>query len=71
MTRYSIELSTRKCVRGYGFLSFARNMSKIHGETAKTTKTRLDAAKPVSRNVFHKTVEATGELIGNKIARKL
>ena len=31
---------------------------------------QLDAAKIASKNVVHKSVEATGELIGNKIAEK-
>ena len=35
------------------------------------TKIGLDAAKVASKKVVHKTVEATGELIGNKIAEKI
>ena len=35
------------------------------------TKTGLDAAKTASKKVVHKTVEATGELIGNKIDEKV
>ena len=35
------------------------------------TKIGLDAAKPVSKNVFHKTFEATGELLENKIFEKI
>ena len=35
------------------------------------TKIRLDAAKVASKKVVHKTVEATAELIGNKIAEKI
>ena len=54
------------------FVSREKYVQNTRGKTIViATKTRLDAAKPVSRNVFHKTVEATGELIGNKIARKL
>ena len=33
-------------------------------------KTGLDAAKSASKKVFHKAAEATGELLGNKIAEK-
>ena len=34
-------------------------------------KTRLGAQRIVSKKVAHKAAEATGELIGNKIAEKL
>ena len=32
MTRYSVEPRTRKYVKGYGFLSFARNLSNKYGK---------------------------------------
>ena len=35
------------------------------------TKTRIDAAKTTLKRVVHKTVEATGDLIGNKKADKI
>ena len=35
------------------------------------TKTRMDAAKTASKIVVQKTAEATGDLIGNKIALKI
>ena len=35
------------------------------------TKTRIDAAKTVSKRVVQKTAEATGDLIGNKIAAEI
>ena len=35
------------------------------------TKTGLDAAKTASKRVVQKTAEATGDLIGNKIADKI
>ena len=35
------------------------------------TKTRIDAAKTASERVVQKTAEATGDLIGNKIADKI
>ena len=34
-------------------------------------KTGLDAAKTASKGVVQKTAEATGDLIGNKIADKI
>ena len=36
-----------------------------------TTKTGMDAAKTASKRVVQKTAEATGDLIGNKIADKI
>ena len=35
------------------------------------TKTGIDAAKTASKRLFQKTVEATGDFIGNKIADKI
>ena len=35
------------------------------------TKTGIDATKTVSKRVVQKTEEATGDLIGNKIADKI
>ena len=35
------------------------------------TKTGIDAAKTASKRVVHKTAEATGRLIGNKIADQI
>ena len=36
-----------------------------------TTKTGIDIAKTASKRVVPKTAEATGDLIGNKIADKI
>ena len=62
---YSIEPRFRKYVKGYGFLSFAKKLM----DTA--TKTGIDAAKTASKRVVQKTAEATGDLIGNKIADQI
>ena len=35
------------------------------------TKTGIDATKTTSKGVVQKTAEATGDLIGNKIADKI
>ena len=35
------------------------------------TKSEIDAAKPASKGVVQKIAEATGDLIGNKIADKI
>ena len=54
--QYSIEPRTRKYVKGYGFLSFARKYKKQLLDTGLYSKT-------VSKKVVHKT----GEFLGNKI----
>ena len=75
--RYSIEPRDRKYVKGYGFLSFAKNMGKSWSnkygqkllDTAK--KSTADAIKTTSKTAIQKTAEATGDLIGNQIADKI
>ena len=73
MKCFSIEPRTRKDDKGYGFLSFGRNLRNKYGkkllETA--TKTGLDVLKTTSKKVVHKTAEATRELIENKISDKI
>ena len=66
MMRYSIEPRTRKCVKRYGFLSFARNFCSKYRKQLLDTK--LDALKTATQNVVDK---AAGEFIGNKIADKI
>ena len=75
--RYSTEPRDRIYVKGYGFLSFAKNMGKslsnkygqkLPGSAKKTT---TDAIKTASKRAIQKTAEATGDLIGNKIADKI
>ena len=67
MMRYSIEPRFRKYVKGYGFLSFAKNFGNKYGKKLIDTapKTGMDAAKITSKRVVQKT------LIGNKIADKI
>ena len=71
--RYSTEPRDRVYVKGYGFMSFARSMSNKYGkklvDTAK--KSATDAIKTASKVVIQKTAEATGDLVGNKIADKI
>ena len=73
MTYYSIEPRTRKYVKGYGFLSFARNLSNKYGKQllGTATKAGLYALKTASKKVVHEAAEARGELKGNKIADKI
>ena len=75
--RYSIETRDRIYVKGYGFLSFAedigKNLSNKHGQKLidTATKSTTDAIKIASKRAILKTAEATGHLIGNKIADKI
>ena len=51
-------------------MSFARKVGDNYGKKLMdtVTKTGIDAAKTASKRVVQKTAEATGYLIGNKIA---
>ena len=70
--RYSTE-QRKKYVEGYGLLSFARKFGDKYGKKLMDTETKtgIDAAKTPSKRVVQKTAEATGDLIGNKIADKI
>ena len=63
--RYSIEPKFGKYVKGYGFLSFARKFGNEY------VKKLIDAAETASKRVVKKAAEATGDLVGNKIADKI
>ena len=75
--RYSVEPRDRIYVKGYGFLSFAKNMGKSlsnkYGQKRldSAKKSTTDAIKTASKRAIQKTAEATGDLIGNKIADKI
>ena len=71
--RYSIEPKFRKYVKGYGFLPFAKKLGNKYGKKLMDTATKIgiDAAKTTSKRIVQKTAEATGDLIGNKIADKI
>ena len=75
--RYSIEPRDRIYVKGYGFLSFAKNMGKNlsnkYGQKRfdSAKKSTTDAIKTTSKKAIQKTEEATGDLTGNKIADKI
>ena len=71
--RYSLEPNYRKYVKGYGFLSFARKFGDKYAKKLMdtATKTGIDDAKTASKRVVQKTAEATGDLIGNKIADEI
>ena len=71
--RYSIGPKFRKYVKGYNFLTFAKKFGNKHGNKLMdtATKTEIDAANTTSKRIVQKAAEATGDLIGNKIAYKI
>ena len=75
--RYSIEPRHRRYEKGYGFLSFAKNMGKSlinkYGQKLRDSakKSTTDAIKTTPKRAIQKVAEATGDLIGNKIADKI
>ena len=68
--RYSIEPTEKRYVKGYGFLSFARNLNNKCGQKLvdSAKKSATDALKIAGKRAIQKTAKATGDLIGNKIA---
>ena len=74
--RYSIEPSDKIYVKGYKFLSFAKNMGKNlsskYGQKLvdSAQKSTTDAIKTTSIRAIQKPAETAGDLIGNKIADK-
>ena len=75
--RYSIEPRGRIYVKGYEFSSFAKNMGKHlsnkYGQKPldSAKKSTTDAIKTASKRAIQKDAEATGDVIGNKIADKV
>ena len=75
--RYTTEPRDRIYVKAYGVLSLAKNMGKNlsnkygqkHLDNAKKIYNRSN--KTASKRAIQKTPEATGDLIGNKIADKI
>ena len=68
--RYWVEPRDRKKVKGYGFLSFAKNMGKSlsnkYGQKRidSAKRSTADAIKTASKRAIQKRAEATGDLIG-------
>ena len=85
MIRYSVQPRDQIFVKGYGFLSFTKNMGKNIGKNisknlcGKYSQKRLDhtkqyatdALKTSSKRVIQKSGEATGDLIGNEISNRI
>ena len=90
--RHSLEPEYRKYVKGYRFLSFARNFGDKYGKKLMNTaiktgtsfnskygkkltdtavKTVKDFATIDGKIIVHKSAEATGDLVGNKMADKI
>ena len=65
MACYSIEPKTRKYVKHYGFLSFARNL--LNKYRKELLDPALDALKTAFKKVAHVAAEGTGKFIGNKL----
>ena len=81
---YSIEPRDRIYVKGYGFLSFAKNIGTHATKVAKkmsnkysqnlldsAKKSTTDAIKTASKRPIQKTAETNDDLIGNKITDKI
>ena len=71
--RYSIEPRERRFVKGYGFMSFARNFSDKYSKSLmdKGIDVSKTFAKAASKKILKERAKATGDLIGNKIADKI
>ena len=71
--RYSTAQRKRKYPEGYGFLSLAKISGDKYGKNIVDTETKIgiDAVKTASERVVQKAAEASGDLIGNKIADKI
>ena len=67
--RYSIEPKERRFVKGYGFMSFARNVSDKYSKSLMDKE--IDVSKTAGKKILKETAKATGDLIGNKIADKI
>ena len=82
--RYSIEPRERRYVKGYGFLSFARNLGTHATKVTKNLNNKYgqkladyaknfaaDALKIAGKRAIQKTAEATADLVGNAIGNKI
>ena len=83
MTCYVVQ--PRDIVKGYGFLSFAKNMGKDIGKNITKSlnskysqrllghakQSAIGSFKTSSKRVIQKTAKATSDLIGNKIDDKI
>ena len=81
---YSIEPRERRYAKGYGFLSFVKNLDTHATKVAKNLNNKygqkladsakisaIDAVKVSGKRAIQKTAEASGDLVGNLIADKI
>ena len=81
---YSIEPRERRYVKGYGLLSFAKNLGTHATKIVKTLKYKYgqkladsgktsatDALKIAGKRAIQKTAEASEDLVGNLIDDKI
>ena len=74
--RYLVELKQRKYVKGYGFLSFAKNIGKNMSNKYSqklfysAKKSTTDAIKTASKRAIQQTEEATGDQLVIKLRIK-
>ena len=70
---YSTQPRSRSTLKVVVFCDLQENfvINLVKKLMDNATKTRIDAAKTASERVVQKTAEATGDLIGNKIADKI
>ena len=75
--KYSIQPRDKIYVKGYGFLTFAKNMGKNlsnkYGQKLfdSAKKSTADVIKTASKRAIQKIAETSFDLIGNKIADKI
>ena len=67
--RYSIEPRERRFLKGYGFMSFARNFNDKYSKSLMNASKKF--AKIAGKEILKETRKATGDLIVNKIADKI
>ena len=67
--RYSIEPRKRRYVKGYGFMSFARNFNDKYSKSLMDLSKTF--AKTAGKKILKETTKATGDLIGTKITDKI
>ena len=66
---YSTEPRERRYIKGYGFMSFARNFSDKYNKSLMDVSKTF--AKTAGKKILKETEKASRDLIGNKIADKI
>ena len=77
MMQHSFQPRDQIFVKGYGFLSFAKNINKnLSGKYSQNLldhakESATDTVKTIIKRVIQETAETAGYLISNKIADKI